>query len=90
MGIAAIKIKIMPKSPKVNLDEIEKKAIEIIKGDGSESVRSEREEIAFGLTAIIILFSWDEQKDTEELLNKIRKIPKTNSVEVIDFRRAFG
>ena len=90
MGTAAIKIKIMPANPKANLDNIQKKAEEIIKNSGSKNVRSEREPIAFGLTAIITLFSWKEEDSTDDLLDKLREIEDISSAEVIDFRRAFG
>jgi len=57
---------------------------------GSSNISSERESIAFGLTAIITLFSWDEEKSTDYLIEEIEKIDNINSVEIIDFRRALG
>ena len=90
MGTAAIKVKITPTNPKANLDNIQKKAEKIIKDSGSKNVSSEREPIAFGLTAIITLFSWKEEDSTDDLLDKLREIEDISSAEVIDFRRAFG
>ena len=90
MGTAAIKIKIMPSNPDADLDDIQERAEKIIKNSGSNRASSEREPIAFGLTAIITLFSWKEEDSTDELLDQLREIDDVNSVEVIDFRRAFG
>lgn len=90
MAGAAVKIKIMPSSPDVNLDEIETKAKEIIETAEGRIGKIERESIAFGLNAIMILFAWDEDCDREALEEKLRQIENVNSAEIVDFRRAFG
>jgi elongation factor 1-beta len=89
MAQAVVQIKIMPESPSVNLDVIEKAAETLIL-TGTKQIRKEREPIAFGLVAIKILFTWDEALSTDELLDKIRSIPDVSSAEIIDFRRAIG
>jgi len=90
MGIAAIKIKIMPNSLDVNLEEIKKQAKKIIeKGEGKNIIFTE-EPIAFGLKAIIVFFGLDESKELEPTENNLRKIKNVSSAEVIDLRRAFG
>lgn len=90
MALALIKVKIMPESPSTNLDEIETNAKEILTNQGSKSIRFEREPIAFGLTAVIVGFSWDDTQSNEEVVEELRKIENVSSAEVIDYRRAIG
>ena len=88
MGL--IKVKIMPTSPDVDLDAIEKKAEEIVVAGEGGNAKMEREPVAFGLNAIIVFFSRDENLDTDDLLDELRGIEEVNSAEIIDFRRALG
>jgi len=90
MGIAAVKIKIMPSSPSANLKVIEKEAIKIIEKAGGKNPTLSQEEIAFGLKAIILFFAWPEEKEIEEVEYLLGKVEEVNSVQVIDMRRAFG
>ncbi len=90
MGMGLIKVKIMPDSPDTDLDTIQNKAEEIIKQGEGGNIKSEREPIAFGLTAIITFFSRDETLETDNLLDELRAIENVSSAEVIDFRRALG
>ncbi len=90
MGIAAIKIKIMPTSVESNLDLIEKKVKTILTERKALNIQSEKKPIAFGLNALIFLFAWQEDVSTDNLLDSLREIPEVNSAEIIDFRRAFG
>ncbi len=90
MALALIKVKIMPESPQTNLDEIEKKVKEILEKAGSKTIRFEREPIAFGLIAIITMFSWDDIQSSDEIVERIQQIPHVSSSEVIDYRRAIG
>ena len=90
MGIALIKIKIMPESPDTDLGEIEKKAEEIISEQQGENIKIEKQPVAFGLNAVITTFSRNEELDTDNLLETLRKIQTVNSAEIIDFRRALG
>ena len=90
MGTALVKLKIMPESPSVDLDEIEEKAKEIINKDASRPATVEREPIAFGLVALIFSFAIDESKSIDNIENPLKEIPNVSSTEVIDFRRAFG
>ncbi len=87
MGDAAVKIKIMPDSPSANLNEIEKKAKEIIEKHRGKIAKIEKEPIAFGLKAVIITLSIKEDFEQDPLLDKIREINHINSAEIIDFRR---
>ena len=88
--MAAVQLKIMPGSPSVDLDEITKKATDLIVESGSKNCQSKIEPVAFGLNAIIMLFAWEETDPTDDLLDKIRDLGNISSVEVTDFRRALG
>lgn len=90
MGLAVVKMKLMPVSPDVNLDEIKKKAEKIINDAEAKGTKTEIEPIAFGLNALIIIFGWDEEKDLEPLENSLKEIENVNSIEMIDIRRAIG
>ncbi|MFA5992418.1 MAG: elongation factor 1-beta [Candidatus Pacearchaeota archaeon] len=90
MGIAGVKIKIMPDSPDADLTAIESKAEEKITKEGGKNLKIEREPIAFGLNAIIITFAWQEDADRDQLEKELSNIDNVNSAEIIDFRRAFG
>ncbi len=90
MGVAAVKIKLMPSSPDINLEEVEKKARKILGEKEIKNPQFEKQAIAFGLNALIILFAWPEEKELEELENSLKKIEDVKSAEVIDIRRAIG
>ena len=90
MGTALLKIKIMPNSPTTDLKKIEKKAQEIVLKSEGRHFSVEIEPIAFGLNAMIVSFAIDESKSIEDIENKFRGINDVSSVDVIDFRRAFG
>jgi len=90
MGIALVKIKIMPESPDSDLDEIQSKAKEIVEEKGGDKPSTTTEPIAFGLNAVILSFALDESKSVDEIENPLKELPGVNSAEVIDFRRAFG
>ncbi len=90
MGIAAVKIKIMPSSPEVNLEKIKESAKNLVEKTGGKNCKFEEEPIAFGLNAIIAFFAWPEEQELEKLEEKLKKIDNINSIQVIDIRRAFG
>ncbi|MBS3066197.1 elongation factor 1-beta [Candidatus Pacearchaeota archaeon] len=87
MSLAAVKIRIMPDAPDVDLGEIETKAKKIITNKEGKVASIEQEPVAFGLKAIIITLSIDENFEQDPLLDAIRKIGKVSSAEIIDFRR---
>ena len=86
-GIAGIKIKIMPLSPDVNLEEIKNKAKAIVEEKGGKNREYEEEPIAFGLKAIIAFFEWPEEKGLQEIEDAFEKIKNVNSVQIIDMRK---
>ena len=89
MGIAVVKIKIMPSSPATNTKKIGEKAKELIEFSGGKNCSISEELIAFGLKAVIVFFAWQEEKELEKLEEKLKAIKDVNSVQVIDMRRAF-
>jgi translation elongation factor aEF-1 beta len=90
MAFALIRIKIMPDSPSADLEKIERKTSEILTEAGSKSIKFEKEPIAFGLTAIIAQFSWDDSESNDELMEKLQSMHNISSAEIIDYRRAIG
>jgi len=90
MAFALIRIKIMPDSPSADLDKIERRTNEILTEAGSKSIKFEKEPIAFGLTAIIAQFSWEDSESNDELMEKIQSMHNVSSAEIIDYRRAIG
>lgn len=90
MGIVATKIKIMPTSPDINLEDIQNKVGKIIEKAGGKNCSFEVEPIAFGLSALIAFFAWSEDKEIESLEEELRNIEGITSVQIIDMRRAFG
>jgi elongation factor 1-beta len=86
-GIVGVKVKLMPESPEVNLEEIESKAKEIVEKSGGNNKEYEIQPIAFGLKALIVFFFYDEEKDTSEIEQKLREIDKVQSAEIIDLRK---
>jgi len=90
MGFTAIQMKIMPDSPSADLKAIEKKTEEIINSMHKTLVKFEEEPIAFGLSAIITSFAWNDEIEIEVLEAKLQQIPNVSSVEILDIRKAFG
>lgn len=91
MAIAALKIKILPDSPEADLKILEEKAKEIVeKFENAKLHKTEQEEIAFGLKALILTIAWPEHLEQYLLEEKLKTLEHVDSVEVIDFRRAVG
>jgi len=89
MGVVALKIKIMPESPGVDLEKLKKEVEEKLKEIGAIRIESSEEQpIAFGLKALIITLAWPEDSDTGAVENI--EIPGTSSIQIIDYRRAIG
>ena len=90
MGKALVKIKIMPESPDTFLESIETEAKKIVREIAGTEAKIEEEPIAFGLKAIILQFMIDESIPLEGIEEKLKIIPSVSSIDIIDFRRAFG
>ena len=87
IGIAGVKIKIMPNSPEANLEEIETKVKSIIISQGGINNEYSIEPIAFGLKALIAFFQWPEDKELEKVEEEINSLENIQSVQVIDIRK---
>ena len=91
MAQVVVTLKIMPKSPEVDFTPIEAEVRQRIQEFSGIVARVEQEPVAFGLKALKILFTMDEDKgSTENLENGIAGIAGVNSVMVTDVRRTMG
>lgn len=92
MANVIVTLKVMPESPEVDLEALEKKAKElIIKFAGETEVKVEIEPVAFGLKSMSLLFAYDEAKGTtDDLEMEIQNLEGAQSVECTDARRAIG
>jgi elongation factor 1-beta len=90
MAIAALIIRIMPESPDTNLEGIKTSAKILMEKEGAKNISFEEQPVAFGLKAIMMKMAWPEEKDTSIIENSLAKIPNVSSVQITDYRRAFG
>ena len=96
MSIVIVTLKIMPRDPDVNLDELYEEALKHIRDFVDEKhkdgeVKKEIESIAFGIKALKILFVMDEDVGgTDKLEEKVKQLDTVESVETTDVRRAVG
>lgn len=90
MGIALIKIKLMPSSPEIDLEKIKEDAKIVIENNSGKNCEFAEEPVAFGLKAVMISFEIDENEELEPIEEKLREIENINSAQVVDMRRAFG
>lgn len=91
MAVVAVKIKVLPESPSVNLEEMKKNIEHSLIEAGAIKINSiDEEPIAFGLKALILFFAWPEEKDTSLAEDAVKKVKDVSSEEIIDYRRAFG
>jgi len=90
MGLAILQIRIMPEGVDTNLDEVKKHVEHKIKELGHLLHKTEVKDIAFGLRALEIFVGIDEKRDQSEVEDSLAKIEHVSSVEVLDYRRAFG
>ena len=91
MAIVIVTLKIMPQAPDTELKLIEQEAGVLIKAFGGTVGKIQIEEIAYGLKAIIFMFSMDEKLGgTDKLEQQTASIDGVNSAETVDVRRAIG
>ena len=92
MGKAVVTLKIMPASPDVDLKVLEQKALqEIHTFTKNKDTKTEIEPIAFGLSALKIIFVMDEmQGSPDPVAEKVATFPHVSSAEIVDVRRAIG
>lgn len=90
MGTVSVKIKILPASPEVSLENLKNSAREIVGKYPTENCHFEEEPIAFGLKAVITIFDCPDDLDVEKIENELGKVENVNSVQITDMRRAIG
>ena len=92
MAQVIVTLKIMPKSPEVDLAKITEEAkSKITDFAGAGDMKIEEKPVAFGLKSLNIIFVMDESKgSTDSLEDSISEIEGVQSVEVSDVRRAIG
>jgi translation elongation factor aEF-1 beta len=86
-GINGAKYKLMPESPEADLSKIEEAAKKIVEEFGGKNKDYSIEPVAFGLKAVIVFFSYPDDKDTESLIEKFESIESVNSAQLIDMRK---
>ena len=90
MATVIIKVKMMPESPSINLDDIKKAVTDSLTPEGANNISFEEQPIAFGLKALILKTDMPESKGTDLVEEKLSKIKGISSVTIEDYRRAFG
>ena len=91
MAYVIVTLKIMPEGVDVSLTDLEKSSQKIIENYGGRMQRVEKEPIGFGLVALKITFSMDENKgSTYALEDQLKEITGIMNVEVVNVGRALG
>ncbi|MCD6092906.1 MAG: elongation factor 1-beta [Candidatus Aenigmarchaeota archaeon] len=80
MGQVAVKLKVMPKTTDVNMDEMKNK----IKNLDINIKDMKTEDLAFGLKTIKLLIVLPDRGGTDEIENRIREIEEVGEVETED------
>jgi len=89
-GIVAVIIKVMLDSPDTDLEAVKNKATAVLEGEGAKNISYEVEELAFGLKALMVKMAWDEEKETDLIVEKLKSVDGVSEADVVDYRRAFG
>ena len=87
---AIITLKVMPETADVDLKELEVQVKETVEKEGGMVGRVEEEPIAFGLKALKITFSIDEEKGTDSIEEAVSGLEGAQSVQVLSYSRAMG
>jgi len=87
MGKVAAKIKVMPESPEVDLDDLQDR-LEASLPDGAEVNRVDREDVAFGLVALYpTVLVPDDAGGTEAVEESFADVDEVESVEIDEVGR---
>ncbi len=89
-GVVVVITRLMPDSPDENLDHIKKEAEKVLHKEGAMNLTFEEKPMAFGLKAIFAKFAFPEDKGTDVIENILSKVKGVSSVNIEDYRRAFG
>ena len=87
MGTIGIKMKVMPTSPDVDMEELERNIKKLVEKEGGRNRNYTIEPIAFGLMSVIAFFEWPEEKAFENLEEQIKAVKDVSSMEILDMRR---
>lgn len=91
MAYVIVTLKIMPEGVDVSLSHLEEASRKAIEAYGGKVQRVEQEPIGFGLVALKMTFSMDENKGTTDVLeDQLKQIPGIMNVEVVNVGRALG
>ena len=87
MGNVVVTMKVMPESPEVNLDDLEKKVEEAIVAKKGKPYKKNREPIGFGITALKFSFILDEDEaegGTEPIESAIKEVEGVGEAETTE------
>lgn len=91
MADVIVKLKVMPTGPDVELDKLAGICKAKIEEAGGMVHKTEQEEVAFGLKALVFVFLGDEKKiNIDRIEASLKEIPEVSTIDIIDVRRAFG
>ena len=90
MVFSILKLKIMPTAPGIDLKAVESEVRKRLEKFGAKIHSTEQEPIAFGLVALIATVAWPEEKSADDAVEDLMHIEDVSSIEIIDYRRAFG
>lgn len=91
MADVVIKLKILPKLVDTDFNKLTKDCTKKIEAFGGHVHKAEKEPIAFGMCALVIIFIMNENIGaTDKLEEQITRLKEVSSVDVVDVRRAFG
>ncbi len=91
MAKMVVTLRVMPSGTDADLDEIGRKAAKVIEKFQGRVTETEKEEVAFGLTALKISFLVDEKIPTTEPIEKgIAGLKSVSSAEITNMSRAVG
>ena len=85
-----IQVKIMPASPQSDLKMVKESAERIISKHGQKLLKDEMQPIAFGINALLLIFTWPDDESPDKLEQELSELEDTNSAEIVDVRRAIG
>jgi len=87
-----VTLEIMPDDPGTSLETLKEEAKELIEEKEGKVLdkRTEFKPIAFGLKALVMTFSVDETKGTDEFEEALSSLEGVSSVKVTSMSRAMG
>lgn len=90
MGEVIIKMKVMPEGTETDIDNLLDKCKKAADNQEAKIHDQEVQPVAFGLKALILLMTIDEDRGISDLEEEIEGIDKVSTIEVLDVRRAVG